>query len=374
MAGNIQFTQPEPRTLLLRLSGSWTLQENLPSPAEVEEKITADPQIKRLAFDSSELEHWDTGLMVFLKKIAVLGKEKSLAIEQDGLPDGARKLLKLATSVPVKEDSGDPMDYSLLFRVGDVSLHLTKAGTEILSFVGEVSLGLTRLLRGKAHFRRSDLKLHLQEAGAQALPIVTLINFLVGVILAFVGAIQLQQFGASIFVADLVGIAMVREMAPMMTAIILAGRSGASYAAQIGTMMVNEEVDALQTSGFNPIDFLVLPRLLALTFMTPLLALYGNFMGIMGGAIVGKSVLELSFKLYMTQTIAVLSPQHFMLGLIKACIYGALVAFAGCMSGMQCGRSASAVGAATTKAVVRGILLIIIASAVTTVIYTVLGL
>jgi len=374
MAGKIQFTLSDPQTLLLKLSGSWTLQEKLPSPGEVKTKITSDTQIKRIAFDTSELERWDTGLMVFLKKIADLGKQQSIAIEEGGLPEGARKLLKLATAVPVKEDSGDPMDHSLLFRVGDVSLHLTKAGTEILSFVGEVSLGFTRFIRGKAHFRRSDLKLHLQEAGAQALPIVTLINFLVGVILAFVGAIQLQQFGASIFVADLVGIGMVREMGPMMTAIILAGRSGASYAAQIGTMIVNEEVDALQTSGFNPIDFLVWPRLLALTLMSPLLALYGDFMGIMGGALVSKGVLDVSFKLYFTQTIAVLSPQSFILGLIKACIYGALVAFAGCMSGMQCGRSASAVGAATTKAVVRGILLIIIASAITTVIYSMLGL
>ncbi len=228
MAGNIQFAQPEPQTLILRLSGSWTLHEKLPSPEEFEIKITADTQINRVAFDTSELTEWDTGLMVFLKKIAELGKQKSIAIEQDGLPEGAQKLLQLATSVPIKEDSGDLMDQSLLYRVGDASLLMTKAGTELLSFVGEVFLGLARLLRGKAYFRRSDLKLHLQEAGAQALPIVTLINFLVGVILAFVGAIQLEQFGASIFVADLVGIAMVREMGPMMTAIILAGRSGAS--------------------------------------------------------------------------------------------------------------------------------------------------
>lgn len=373
MAGSIHFSQTHPETLLLKLSGSWTLEEELPSPSGIEEKIAADSQIKRVAFECSELERWDTGLMVFLKKLTVLGKEKHIALEDEGLPEGAKKLLKLATSVPVKEDQGDPMDHSLLYRVGDVSLHLTKAWSDTLTFVGETSLSLGRWLRGKAQFRRSDLKLHLQEAGASALPIVTLINFLVGVILAFVGAIQLQQFGASIFVADLVGIAMVREMGPMMTAIILAGRSGASYAAQIGTMMVNEEIDALQTSGFNPIDFLVWPRLLALTIMTPLLALYGDFMGIMGGALVSRGVLDLSFRLYMTQTIAVLNPTHFILGLIKACIYGALVAFAGCMSGMQCGRSASAVGAATTKAVVRSILLIIVASAITTMIYSVLG-
>jgi phospholipid/cholesterol/gamma-HCH transport system permease protein len=213
----------------------------------------------------------------------------------------------------------------------------------------------------------------IEEAGAQALPIVTLINFLVGIILAFVGAIQLQAFGAEIYVADLVAIAIVREMGPMMTAIIVAGRSGAAYAAHIGTMVVNEEVDALKTMGISPIDFLVTPRIFALSLMMPLLALYADFIGILGGALVGQSILNLPFRLYYTQTIAALNPTHFLLGLIKAGIYGSLVAIAGCLTGIHSGRSAAAVGASTTRAVVNSIVLIIVASAVTTIIYSLFG-
>jgi phospholipid/cholesterol/gamma-HCH transport system permease protein len=183
----------------------------------------------------------------------------------------------------------------------------------------------------------------------------------------------LQQFGAEIYVANLVGIAMVREMGALMTAIILAGRSGAAFAAQLGTMMVNEEIDAFKTMGFSEMDFLVLPRLLALSLMVPLLALYADFLGIIGGAVVGIGMMDLNLLQYFEQTRSALTPNHFILGLIKAVIYGGLVALAGCLRGMQSGRSASAVGSATTSAVVTSIVWVIVACAITTVIYNVLG-
>ncbi len=370
----IQFDLSPPDILIVRLVGNWMLREKLPSPTEIEKKIIANPQIKRMAFDTKGVSDWDTGMMAFLKKILELGDQHRIIIDNEGLPEGAKKLLKLSSAVPVKEQMGDPLDTSLLYRIGDISLRLTKSGAEMLGFLGEVFLSTLNWLRGKGGFRRSDFKVHLEEAGAQAIPIVTLVNFLVGIILAFVGAVQLESFGASIFVADLVAIAMVREMGPMMTAIILAGRSGASYAAQIGTMMVNEEIDALKTLGISPINYLVLPRMLALTIMAPLLALYGDFMGMIAGALVGKGMLGISFSLYLSQTIGVLNPLHFILGLIKACIYGGLVAFAGCQAGINSGRSASAVGSATTRAVVNAIILVIVASAITTIIYSVMGI
>jgi phospholipid/cholesterol/gamma-HCH transport system permease protein len=371
---NIQIDRTAPEILSVRLSGQWVLDEGLPSSSELKKTIESTPGLKRLEFDGEAITIWDSGLVVFLRNIANYCKKNNIEIDDTGIPQGARMLLKSATEIPVKEEFGDPMESSLLARIGDVSLRLTRSGSEILAFTGEVFLSFMRWFRGKAQFRRTDMKIHLEQAGIQALPIVTLINFLIGVIIAFVSAIQLQQFGAEIFVADLVAIAMAREMGPMMTAIILAGRSGASYAAQIGTMMVNEEVDALKTAGFSPIDFLVLPRILALTLMTPLLALYADFMGMIGGGVVGLTMLDLSSTLYIQQTISALHPIHFVLGLIKAGIYGALVAYAGCMTGMQSGRSASAVGEATTKAVVMSIVLVIVASAVTTVIYSLLGI
>ena len=157
----------------------------------------------------------------------------------------------------------------------------------MVSFLGETSLAFIRLFTGKARFRRVDLVLFIQECGAQALPIVSLISVLVGLILAFVGAVQLRLFGAQIYVADLVGIGMTREMGAMMSAIIMAGRTGAAYAAQLGTMQVNEEIDALETLGLSPVEFLVLPRTLALILMMPLLCLYADFMGILGGGFIG---------------------------------------------------------------------------------------
>jgi len=199
------------------------------------------------------------------------------------------------------------------------------------------------------------------------------VSFLVGLILAFIGAIQLQQFGAQIFVADLVGLGMAREMGAMMTAIIMAGRTGASFAAQLGTMTANEEVDALKTMGISPIEFLVLPRLLALTLMMPLLSLYSNLMGIVGGAVVGVGMLDLGVVSYFDETRNALSLSDFGAGLIKAVVYGSLVAFSGCLRGMQCGRSASAVGAATTSAVVTSIVLIVIASGIINVIDHIIG-
>jgi phospholipid/cholesterol/gamma-HCH transport system permease protein len=202
---------------------------------------------------------------------------------------------------------------------------------------------------------------------------VSLISFLVGLILAFMGAVQLRQFGAQIYVADLVGLGMAREMGAMMTGIIMAGRTGAAFAARLGTMTVNQEIDALTTMGLPPMEFLVLPRILALVLMTPLLCVYAVLLGMLGGALVGVWMLDLGFMQYYQQTLYALRLMDFVAGLIKGGVFGVLVALAGCLRGMQCGRSASAVGEAATSAVVTGIVWIIVSEAILTVIYDVLG-
>ena len=206
------------------------------------------------------------------------------------------------------------------------------------------------------------------------LPIVTLISVLIGLILAFVGAVQLEMFGAQIYVANLVGLGMAREMGAMMTGIIMAGRTGAAFAAQIGTMQVNEEIDALQTMGISPMDFLVMPRMIALIVMMPLLCLYANFMGILGGMFVGMSMLDISFAQYLEQTRSAISMTDFSLGLVKSVVFGVIVAMSGCLRGIQCGRSSTAVGNAATSAVVTGIVLIVIFDSLLTVIYSFLGI
>jgi len=231
-----------------------------------------------------------------------------------------------------------------------------------------------RLARGKARFQRSEFISILQSCGAEALPIVSLISLLVGLILAFVGAVQLKMFGAQIYVASLVGIGMVRVMGAIMTGIIMAGRTGAAFAAELGTMQVNEEIDALQTMGISPMEFLVLPRMLALAVMMPLLCIYADLMGILGGLIVGVGMLDLSFMEYYNMTCSSVSIVNVWIGLFHGTVFGVLVALAGCLRGMQCGRSASAVGTATTSAVVTSIVSIIVATAIITVVCNVLGI
>jgi phospholipid/cholesterol/gamma-HCH transport system permease protein len=357
-------------TLLVRLSGDWRLQDELPSAEEVQRQLAGDPPVARLSFDAQEIASWDSGLLTFLRQVETLCKTRQITVDRGGLPDGVRRLLDLAAAVPERQEARrQAAPDRLLARIGTGAIAAVESARHMLSFLGEAFLAFLQLLRGQASFRPSDLFLLLQECGAQALPIVTLISFLVGAILAFIGAVQLQQFGAQIYVANLVGLAMALEMAAMMTAIIMSGRTGAAFAAQLGTMQVNQEIDALTTLGISPMAFLVLPRMLALMLMVPLLTVYANLMGMLGGAAIGAGMLDVSPAVYYYQTREALTLKYFAQGLIKSAVYGAIIALAGCMRGMQSGRSAAAVGEAATSAVVTSIVGIIVASAILTVIY-----
>lgn len=359
---------------VLVLAGPWTKNERLPAAAELEGRMTAAGPVRRLGFDSGRLSRWDSAFIVFVGQMAALAARVGAELDVSGLPDGAQRVFRLARAVPPRTASAaSGPSLGLAGRVGMVAIDLAAALWEVFAFVGEVAVALVRFATGRARFRRADLVTNLADCGPGALPIVSLISFLTGMILAFVGAIQLTAFGAQIFVANLVAIAMAVEMGGLMTGIIMAGRAGASFAAQIGTMQVNEEIDALRTTGLSPVEFLVLPRILALFVMTPLLALYASFLGIMGGALVGVMLLDLSWEGYIAQTKSALSLWLFAKGLIKTAVFGVLVAMAGCLRGMQCGRSAEAVGIVTTSAVVTSLVLIVVADAIITVIYDALG-
>ena len=364
-----------PDRLRLVLAGDWRLQGGLPPADRIHEELTARGTAAQLAFDTTRLVAWDSGLLAFLLKLEGLSTTSGVSFDPSGLPEGVRRLLRLASAVPERADARRGTDeLSLLERVGRRTQEVAGASAEVIGFIGEAVIALGRLLRGRARLRASDFLQIVQEVGAQALPIVGLISFLVGMILAFLGAIQLVQFGAQIYVADLVGIGMARDMAAMMVGINLAGRTGAAFAAQLGTMQVNEEIDALVTLGLSPMEFLVLPRMLALILMTPLLCLYANLLGILGGMTVGVLMLDLPAVTYFQETQYAVPPIHFAGGLIKSLVYGIVVAVAGCLRGMQCGRSAAAVGEATTSAVVTSIVFIVIAMALHTVIYNVVGI
>jgi phospholipid/cholesterol/gamma-HCH transport system permease protein len=371
----MSFNRAADSTLLVYISGSWTLGGDLPSPDGVRRQIEADSGIQRLAFDASGVTHWDSGLVIFLKKVASQCAQQGIQVEKSGLPEGVPRLIALSSAVPEKKDAQrETGRRSFLFVVGEKAISFVQSAKDMLAFIGEASVAFGRLLRGKARFRSSDLTLTIQQCGIQALPIVSLISLLVGLILAFVGAVQLKIFGAQIYVASIVGIAMVRVMGAIMTGIIMAGRTGAAFAAELGTMTVNEEIDALTTMGVSPMEFLVLPRMLALMLMMPLLCLYADLMGVLGGFIVGVGMLDLNVVEYYNQTKASISLNNLWIGLFHSAVFGVLVALSGCLRGMQCGRSASAVGDAATSAVVTGIVSIIIATAIITVMCDVLGI
>jgi phospholipid/cholesterol/gamma-HCH transport system permease protein len=360
-------------TVVVHLSGSWRLRDRLPDTADIQRAIDAGPPVHRLRFETQEITSWDSGLLSVLWELAANSAQVGIEVDQAGLPADVQRLLGLASAAETQGAAPAPGEPSWLARVGAAALAASAEAGRMLSFVGETAIAFAAFVGRRARFLRSDLALFVEECGVRALPIVSLISFLVGAIVAFVGAAQLQRFGAEAYVADLVAIATVRELGPIMTAIIMAGRTGAAFAAQLGTMQVNEEIDALQTAGLSPVQFLVLPRVLALSLMTPLLTVYGDVLGILGGACIAVSVLHVGFLAYLHATLAALSLADCGLGLVKGALFGVLVALAGCLRGSESGRSAAAVGQAATAAVVLGIVLIIGADALLDVLFHALG-
>lgn len=348
-----------PSFLLVELAGDWLDRAHLPDVSAVTRKL-ADGGGTALEFEAKELGRWDSALMVRILAIYDACAKAGIKFRAGTLPAGLAKLIALAQVVPEKSDAvHQEVASGFLERVGELGLAAQTGGRAMLSFLGETVVSLAKSLRGRAQFRGRDLVEVIESCGPQALGIVALINFLVGLILAFVGAGQLARFGASIYTADLVAVATVREMACIMTGIILCGRTGAAFAAQLGTMKVNQEIEALQTFGISPFEFLVLPRVLALILMMPLLVLFADLISIGGGFLVSMITLDGTAQVYLQRTVESIKLSGFLLGVLKGSFFGVIIALTGCLRGMQCGSNAAAVGLATTSAVVTGITWII---------------
>ncbi len=360
---------------VIRLRGDWVRENRRPDTRTVEPLLEACSGGTLIRLDGRELNRWDSTLLAVLLEIRRQCLERDIELDLSGLPAGVRNLVGLATAVPQRAgiERREPSP-AYLHRLGENSLSRWRNVLDTVSFIGETSCAFGRLLRGRAQCRGRDVLAAIRECGPAALPIVTLISFLVGLILAFVGAIQLRMFGAQIYVADLVGIAMIREMGAIMTGVVMAGRTGAAFAAQLGTMEVNEEIDAFRTMGISPLDFLVLPRMLGLVLMMPLLCLYADVVGILGGMVVGVTMLDLNVPLYWNETVSSVSLADVGVGVFTSVVYGILISLAGCLRGMRCGRSASAVGLATTSAVVTSIVWMVVATASITVACDILGI
>ena len=338
-------------------SGEW--KRDLLGPNFFTERDEALRETERLLKEArsvellgEELGEWDSGVLVVTTRLVTLAKEHDIPLDDARLPEGIRNLTRLALAVPPNTAAQrKAQKTTFLERVGGFALAVPRMARDIFDFIGEIVLSVGRLFRGRSSCTSGNVWLAVQESGVDALPIVSLISLLVGLILAFVGVIQLKMFGAEIYVSSLVAVSMTRIMGAIMTGIILAGRTGASYAAVIGTMQVNEEIDALTTLGVAPSDYLIMPRILALTAMTPLLVLYSDFMGIMGGFIVGVGMLGLDPMEYYTFTQKGFNINNLWVGMVHGAVYGMLIAITGCYQGLRCGRNAEAVGKATTSAI-----------------------
>lgn len=358
------------------VSGTWQITAERPdwhALAEKAMRAAGDAgRPKRVLVQAKEVAAWDSALPLFIAQVRRGAESVHAQFEVADLPEGVGELLEQMRprgtakgEVPVRPD--------LFTAVGTATHRLVDEVRDLARLVGECSFSTVRFFRGQAQFRWQDCFAEMQACGVMALPIVSVIAVLVGVILAYQAAAQLRQFGADIYVADMVGAAMVREMGPLMTAIVLAGRTGAAFAATLGSMKANEEVDAFETLGVSPVDFLVMPRITALLAMLPLLVLFANALGMIGGLIIAAGILDIPASLYWSETKSFVDLSDLFTGLIKAATYGGIIGAAGCLRGLQAERSAGGVGAAATSAVVTAILLIIVANAIYAVIFNILG-
>lgn len=359
---------------VLRLGGDWLLEHGAPSSEAIRRKLEALDGTRLVTFDTRRLGRWDSVLPSFLIQVAQAARARSIELDLAGLPEGAARLVRLASAVTPPAAGELAPAPGLLHRLGLAAMASGGRLVDLTAFLGEVTIAMARLARGQASLRAVDVGRAVQEAGADALPIVALVSLLVGMILAFIGGAQLAIFGAEVYVANLVTLGMAREMAAMMTAVLMAGRTGAAFAAELGTMQVNEEIDALRTLGISPIEFLVLPRILALVLMMPLLALYANAVGMLGGGIVAVSLFGIAPAKYVAQSLELIALHDFAGGLVKSLVFGVVVAMAGCYQGIRSGRDAAAVGASTTAAVVGGIVGIIVCDALLNLVFHALGI
>jgi phospholipid/cholesterol/gamma-HCH transport system permease protein len=359
----------EGTVLRVALAGDWLISG--PRPGWIATLAGRTPQ--RVVLEAGGLGDWDSALLLFLFEVQQWCRLTGAYCDTRALPEKIHALLR---QMSASHETSVPFDRSenFLTGVGEATLDVLQKGRAFAHFIGECVLGANRAWRRPQKFRWADALEEMQHCGAMALPIVSLISFLVGVTLAYIGAIVLRQYGGDIYVADLVGLSMVREMGALMTGVVLAGRTGAAYAATLGNMKANEEIDALETLGIPAIDFLVLPRLLALFVMMPLLGLYANALGIIGGMAVASGVLDIPPAAYWVEMLTIVDGSDLFVGVIKSATFGLIIGLAGCLRGMEAERSAAGVGRAATSAVVTAILLIIVSNALYAVVFDILGL
>ncbi|MBO7244100.1 MAG: ABC transporter permease [Alphaproteobacteria bacterium] len=369
----IEYKTQKERDVLLTLTGDFIHFEDAVFKNNLL-NILLNNNLKSLIIQADKLTSWDTTLTSFLYRIIKFCQSKNIIIKYENIPDELTKLLQLALTVDRKPVQPTENKVSFLEDIGEKSIFIFQTIKKGMSFIQETLFSFGRLFKKKAVVRFVDFISVMNECGPKALLIVSLISFMVGLILAFVGSIQLKLFGAEIYVASLVTIGMIRIMGAIMAGIIMSGRTGASYAASIGTMQVNEELDALKTMGISVIDFLVLPRILSLIITMPILVMLADFMGILGGAFVGIALLNIPSSEYFKYAIDAFGLTNFLVGIFHGFIFGFIIAICGCYYGINSGKNADSVGLATTKAVVSSIVWMIVLTGLITWAFSVMGI
>ncbi len=359
------------QTLELNLSENFSGYDD---EAEKSDLFNALPKSKKLLINARNLKDWDSTLVVILYNLAKQAGKQKIPYDYSSLPDNLRRLVSLALKVDRRPPSPPNQKSPWLETLGGWGINVCSGFVGGLKFLGRTMASTGRFLRGKAVMRPVDFWFAMEDCGYRAVAIVSLVSFMVGLILAFVGAIQLQTFGAQIYVASLVTIGMTRIMGAIMAGIIMAGRTGASYAAAIGTMQVNEEIDALKTMGIPVTDFLILPRTLSLILTMPVLTVLADFMGIFGGTFVGTVMLDISLQEYIKYSVDTFSMKNFLVGVFHGFLYGLIISLCGCYYGINSGRNADSVGKAATKAVVSAIVWMIVITGILTFIFKAMGI
>ena len=366
--------QPSPQELTL--SGPWTAR----GVGSIEPQLEAVrvPSSTQAVVDGARIEALDTAGAWVLQELLRRLRGEGIVVTLRGLRPEFTKLLEVvAQQIATQADKPAPaagLPPTALERVGRGTEAAFEQTVALLSFVGECAIALARCVAHPARFRWRPVLYNIRSAGFDALPIVGLLSFLLGVVVAYQGADQLRQYGANIFVADLVGLSMLREFAPLITAIIIAGRSGSAYAAQIGTMAVTEEIDAMRTLGIAPLELLVLPKVIALVIALPLLTVFADVLGVLGGMIMARAQLGVGFGEFLDRFVKAVSITAYMIGIGKAPVFAAIIAVVGCFQGFRTKGGADSVGRQTTRSVVQSIFLVIVADALFSVAFSALDL
>ena len=359
----------------IALSGEWTAHGIATVQDEVD-AFTPNAGTSHTANTAGLLALDTAGAWVIQKLLRRL-RADGAEIAIDGLPPKFAKLLNMVDSQVIAADQVQPKppeNDGWLKHVGERTVSLFRQVVALFSFIGETALALAGCVRRPARFRWRPVLFNIRTAGFDALPIVGLLSFLLGVVVAYQGADQLRQYGANIFVADLVGLSMLREFAPLITAIIIAGRSGSAYAAQIGTMTVTEEIDAMRTIGIAPLEMLVIPKIIALVIAMPLLTAFADVLGVFGGMIMSQTQLGVSFDEFLERFVLAVSPTAFLIGILKAPVFAVIIAVIGCFQGFLTKGGADSVGRQTTRSVVQSIFLVIVADSLFSVVFSALDL